>query len=329
MTVLVTGGAGYVGSHMLLALKDAGEAAIALDDLSVGRKEQVPASVPLVVGNVGDRKRVAELLAEHAIEEVIHFAGSTLVRESIGRPLAYYRNNTANMIALLEACADAGVRRFIFSSSASVYGMPEYSPVPETAPLRPISPYGASMAMGERVLADAAAASHLSFATLRYFNVAGASPTGDLGEAHEPETHLIPNVICSALGTGNRLKVFGTDYPTRDGTCVRDYVHVMDLIEAHLLMLEKLQPGDRAIYNIGSEDGFSVMEVIRAAEKVVGKKIEYDMVLRREGDPATLVASSQKIRRDLGWKPRFPQMMEMMGHAFAWHSKHPNGYAAT
>lgn len=322
MTVLVTGGAGYVGSHMLLALKDAGETAVALDDLSVGRKEQIPEGVLLVVANAGDRRRVAEILAEHAIEEVIHFAGSTLVRESIGRPLAYYHNNTANMIALLEACGDAGVRRFIFSSSASVYGMPEYSPVPETAPLRPISPYGASMAMSERVLADAAAALQLSFATLRYFNVAGADPrrrAGEIGRA----THLIKVAAQIAVGARKgKLQIYGADYPTPDGTAIRDYVHVSDIAEAHLAALAFLRGGGGPVtLNVGYGRGYSVREVIDAVERVIGRDIKEEASARRAGDPPQLIADCAAIRRVLQWRPHHDDIDYIVRTAIEWETK--------
>jgi UDP-glucose 4-epimerase len=319
MTVLVTGGAGYVGSHALLALAEAGERAVAFDDLSVGRRALVPATTPLVVGDVGDRALVEKTLDEHAIAEVIHFAGSTEVRDSIARPLAYYRNNTANIIALLEACAAAGVKRFIFSSSAAVYGTPDVSPVAESAPLRPISPYGASMAMSERILADAAAATGLNFVALRYFNVAGADPEGRAGEVGRAH-HLVKIAAQIAVGARKeKLQIYGADYPTPDGTAIRDYVHVSDIAEAHVVALAYLRRGGRSTtVNVGYGRGYSVREVIAAVERTTGRDIPVEVAARRAGDPPQLIADCAAAWRTLSWQPRRDDLDDIVRTAIDW-----------
>lgn len=319
MAVLVTGGAGYVGSNALLALGEAGETAVALDDLSVGKRALVPEPIPLVVGNVGDRQFVETVLRRHSIKEVIHFAGSTEVRESIARPLAYFRNNTANLIELLEACAAAGVERFIFSSSAAVYGMPDVSPVAESAPLRPISPYGASMAMSERILADAAPAIGLSFVVLRYFNVAGADPEGRAGEVGKAH-HLIKIAAQIAVGTRKeRLQIYGADYPTPDGAAIRDYVHVSDIADAHVAALRYLRRAGRSMtVNVGYGRGYSVKEVIASIERVTGKPMPFEIVARRAGDPPQLIADAAAALRVLSWQPRHEDLDYIVKTAIAW-----------
>ena len=322
MTVLVTGGAGYVGAHMLIALLDAGEKAVALDDLSTGSRALVPKGAPLVVADVGDKETLAKVFAEHGVREVIHFAGSILVSESLERPLAYYRNNTMNTLALLEACVAAKVSRFIFSSTAAVYGTPDLIPVAETAPVRSITPYGASMAMSERILGDAANAHALSYAILRYFNVAGADPEGRAGEIGKP-THLIKVAAQIAVGARQEcLKIYGADYPTPDGSAIRDYVHVTDLADAHLLALERLRKGGASTtLNVGYGRGYSVLEVIEAVERVTGSVLPHEVAPRRPGDPPQLIADSAAIRRVLDWRPRFDDIDFIVKTAIDWERK--------
>lgn len=330
MTVLVTGGAGYVGAHMLLALADAGEDAIALDDLSVGARGLLPPGVNFIQANAGDRKLVAKTLVERGVEEVIHFAGSTLVRESLERPLAYYRNNTANTIDLLEACAVSGVRRFIFSSTAAVYGTPETSPVSETAPVRPISPYGASMAMSERVLEDAAAAHGFTYMALRYFNVAGADPKLRAGEIGRP-THLIKAAAQIAVGARKeKLQIYGADYQTPDGTAIRDYVHVADIAEAHLSALSRLRSGGAsATLNVGYGRGYSVREVIAAIERVTGREIPIEIGPRRGGDVGQLIADCAAVRKALDWRARHDDLDFIVKTAIDWeHALASLGFGA-
>lgn len=322
MTVLVTGGAGYVGAHMLLALQEAGERALALDDLSAGQRRLVPNGMPLAVADCGDRAVVMRLLRENGVREVVHFAGSTLVPESVLKPLHYYWNNTAKTIALLEACVASGVARFIFSSTAAVYGTPDQSPVNEASAIHSISPYGASMAMSERVLEDAACAHGFSFTTLRYFNVAGADPAGRAGQIGKP-THLIKVAAQIAAGVRKeKLQVYGADYPTPDGTAIRDYVHVSDLADAHLAALSRLRRGGKSeTLNIGYGRGYSVHEVIDAFEAETGKPMPYDIAPRRAGDPAQLIADTAAIRTELDWRPRFDDIGFIVRSAIAWEKK--------
>jgi UDP-glucose 4-epimerase len=322
MSVLVTGGAGYVGAHMLLALKAAGEDAVALDDLSVGSRSLVPPDTPLVVADVGDKEVLARTFEEYGIREVIHFAGSILVPESLVKPLAYYRNNTVKTLTLLEACVEAGLNRFIFSSTAAVYGTPDSAPVAETAPIRSITPYGASMAMSERILTDAAAAHGLTYVTLRYFNVAGADPEGRAGEIGKP-THLIKVAAQIAVGVRKeKLQIYGADYPTPDGTAIRDYVHVADIADAHLCALSRLRAGgSSATLNVGYGRGYSVREVIEAVERVTGASIPLEIAPRRAGDPPQLIADSASIRRALDWRPRYDDIDFIVRTAIDWERK--------
>jgi UDP-glucose 4-epimerase len=322
MTVMVTGGAGYVGAHMLLALAEAGEAALALDDLSAGARWLAPAGVPLAVADVGDRAVVIRLLREHGVKEVVHFAGSTLVPESLQKPLHYYWNNTAKTIALLEACVACDVQRFIFSSTAAVYGTPDQSPVNESAAIHSISPYGASMAMSERVLEDAARAHGFSYTTLRYFNVAGADPKGRAGQIGKP-THLIKVAAQIAAGVRKeKLQVYGADYSTPDGTAIRDYVHVSDLADAHVAALARLRRGARSeTLNIGYGRGYSVREVIDAFEAVTGKPLPHEIAARRPGDPAQLIADTAAIRTELDWRPRFDEIGFIVRSAIDWERR--------
>ncbi|MEZ5892494.1 MAG: UDP-glucose 4-epimerase GalE [Parvularculaceae bacterium] len=322
MSVLVTGGAGYIGAHMLLALADAGEQAVALDNLSTGVRWLVPDSAPLVVADVGDEAALAGVFAKQGVREVIHFAGSILVPESIERPLDYYWNNTANTMKLLRACVAAGVKRFIFSSTASVYGNPERVPISEQAPIRSITPYGASMAMSERILEDAAAAHGISFVTLRYFNVAGADSKMRAGEIGRP-THLIKAAVQIALGLRkDKLQVYGGDYPTPDGSAIRDYVHVNDLVQAHLAALSHVRAGRRsATVNCGYGRGYSVYEVIDSIGRVTGSPLDYVVGPRRVGDPPQLIADNAAIRTQLDWRPRYDDLDFIVETAIDWEKK--------
>lgn len=319
MSILVTGGAGYVGAHMLLALSDSGDKAIALDDLSSGARWLVPPQIPFIAANTGDKAALKKAFDTHEITEVIHFAGSILVAQSLSDPLSYYRNNTINTAYLLEACVANGVKRFIFSSTASVYGTPERSPVSETAPIHSITPYGASMAMSERILADAASAHDMSYVTLRYFNVAGADPDGRAGQIGKP-THLIKVAAQIAVGARREeLQIYGADYPTPDGTAIRDYVHVSDLAEAHLQALEYLRNGGAPVtLNCGYGRGYSVREVIDAVSRVTGEELPHAVAVRRPGDPPQLIADTAAIRTTLDWRPRYDDIEIILRTAMDW-----------
>jgi len=320
-TVLVVGGAGYIGSHMLAALLDAGYGVVTLDDLSRGHRELVPGGA-FVQGNCGDAATLDRLFAEHRIDAAMHFAAWALVGESVARPLDYYRNNVAATAVLLDRMLAHGVKTFIFSSTCAVYGEPDRVPIDENHPTRPTNPYGTTKLTAEHMLGDAARAHGLAFSALRYFNAAGAHPERPLGERHDPETHLIPLVLQVAAGKRERISILGTDYPTRDGTCVRDYVHVCDLAQAHLLALERLLAGKPGgIYNLGSSHGHTVREVIELARRITGRPIPSTDAPRRPGDPAVLVASPEKARRELGWQPRFEALETIVATAWAWHRR--------
>jgi UDP-glucose 4-epimerase len=326
--ILVTGGAGYVGSVSVEALLAAGHDTVVLDDLTTGHRAAVPAEATFHRGTYVDADSLAKLLTAERIEAILHCAARSLVGESIADPSKYYRENVAGGVALLEAARAAGVSRVVFSSSAAVYGVPDATPIPEDAPLRPINPYGESKRTFEAALAWYGRAYGLRSVTLRYFNVAGASATS--GEDHDPETHLIPNVLLAAEGQ-SELTVFGDDYPTPDGTCVRDYVHVADLADAHLLAIEATAPGDprtdeALALNLGSGGGFSIREVLAAAESVVGRPIRHTVGPRRAGDPPILVARADRAAEVLGWRPARPSLDEMVGSAWAWRRAHPAGY---
>jgi len=319
MSVLVTGGAGYIGSHMVLALADAGERVVVIDNLSTGFRSAVPPHVPLVVGDVGDQNLVRAVADRHGIDAIIHFAGSIVVPESVADPLGYYNNNTVKSRALMEVSVACGIRHFIFSSTAAVYGNPERTPVDEDARPMPMSPYGWSKLMTEIMLRDASVAHDLRYVALRYFNVAGADPDGRAGQSTPRATHLIKVACETALGKRGHMEVFGTDYPTSDGTCVRDYIHVTDLVAAHLRALEHLRAGGASdVFNCGYSKGFSVLEVIDAVKRVSGQPFDVHLGPRRAGDPASIVASSQKIRAQLGWAPRYADLDTIVGHALAW-----------
>lgn len=319
MRVLVCGGAGYIGSHMVRRLMTAGHAPVVFDNLSTGHRAAVGAA-PLVVGDLLRRADLDALFATCRFDAVMHFCARSLVGESVAQPYDYYDNNVVGTLNLLQAMRAADVDRLVFSSTAAVFGQPQAECIDETHPVAPINPYGASKAMAERILADAAAAYGLRSVTLRYFNAAGADLSGEIGESHDPETHLIPNVLRAALGQGGALKVFGNDYPTRDGTCIRDYVHVDDLASAHLAALDYLQaqPGAHT-FNLGNGDGFSVLEVIEAARRVTGRAVPCVSEARRPGDPAVLVASSARARDILGWRPAYTGIEAIIDTAWRWH----------
>ncbi len=323
MRLLVTGGAGYVGSIVASQLVEAGHETVVLDDLSKGHEGAVPEGARLVVGSLLDERFVRETLAR-GFDGVLHFAALSLVAESVEQPERYYRNNVGGALNLLEAMGEAGVGRLVFSSTAAVYGEPEEVPIPETAPARPTNPYGTSKLAVDRLIGHVAEARGLAATSLRYFNVAGAS--GRYGEDHHPETHLIPIILQAAAGTRESAKIFGTDYPTRDGTAVRDYIHIEDLGRAHLLALEASEPGEHRVYNLGNGSGFSVLEVVEAARGVTGKSIVAEEAPRRAGDPPELVASGEAIRADLGWRPEKPTLEAMISDAWAWMREHPEGY---
>jgi UDP-glucose 4-epimerase len=320
--VLVTGGAGYIGSVVASQLVEAGHETVVLDDISKGHREAVPEGARLVRGDLMDSGFARETLSE-GFDGVLHFAALSLVGESVEQPERYYRNNVCGTLNLLEGMREASTGRLVFSSTAAVYGEPEEVPIQETAPTLPTNPYGSSKLAVDRLIGAVCEARGLAGSSLRYFNVAGAS--GRFGEDHHPETHLIPLVL-KAAAEGSSVKIFGTDYPTRDGTAVRDYIHVEDLGRAHLLALEAVEPGEHSVYNLGNGAGFSVREVVDAARRVTGQGIDAVEAPRRAGDPPALVASSERIRADLGWKPEKPGLETMISDAWTWMRDHPRGY---
>ena len=324
--ILVTGGAGYIGSHTVKLLLEAGYEVVTFDSMELGHPEAVVGG-EIVSGNLLDRAKLDETFDRFPIEAVVHFAAYASVPDSVANPDKYFRNNIGGGLNLLDAMRAHGVRRIIFSSSAATYGEPLEVPIPETHPQNPTNPYGESKLMFEKILKWYDVAYGIKSVSLRYFNASGADPEGRIGEDHDPEGHLIPIVLQTALGQRESVKVFGTDWNTPDGTCVRDYIHVNDLSDAHLLALKALQDGaGTTAYNLGNGDGHSVMQVIETAESVVGRKINWDPAPRRPGDPARLVASSDRLKRELGWKPRYPDLRTIIEHAWAWHSAHPGGY---
>jgi UDP-glucose 4-epimerase len=320
--ILVTGGAGYIGSHMTLALIAAGERPLVIDDLSAGFRRAVPAEVPFFEGNIGDAAFVGRIMDEYPIEAIIHFAASIVVPDSVADPLAYYANNTANARSLLESAVRREVPHFVFSSTAAVYGEPERTPVEEDQPTLPINPYGRSKLMVEWMLADVARAHPLRYAALRYFNVAGADPEGRTGQSSPNATHLIKLAVQAALGKRPCLDVYGTDYPTADGSCIRDYVHVSDLVQAHLDALTYLRRGGASLTcNIGYANGYSVLEVIEVVKRVSGVDFEVRIKGRRAGDPAALIAANQRARTMLGWTPRYDDLETIVRHALNWERR--------
>ena len=319
--ILVTGGAGYIGSHVVRQLGERGENVIVLDNLSTGRKEAVLYGT-LVVGDTGDRELVLRLLREHNIKSILHFAANTVVPESVEKPLQYYRNNTVNVLNLLECCQAAGVEHFIFSSTAAVYGTPDTLMVTEESPTRPESPYGLSKLMSEWLLRDYAATGAIRHVTLRYFNVAGADPEARIGQATPNATHLIKVAVEALCGKRASVSVFGTDYPTPDGTGVRDYIHVEDLAAAHLSALDYLRNNGKSVtLNCGYGHGYSVLDVLKTAEKVAGKPLDIRYAPRRAGDLAAIAADSSKLRQLLNWQPRFDDLETIVSHALKWEQK--------
>lgn len=322
MSVLVTGGAGYIGSHMVLALCDAGEQVTILDNLSTGLRSAVDERAVFVEGDIADQDLVRKIIRDNGVSAIIHFAGSIVVPESVADPLKYYSNNTAKTRSLIETCVEVGVSHFVFSSTAAVYGTPEKVPVTEDATLNPMSPYGRSKLMTEWMLQDIAHASDLKYAILRYFNVAGADPKGRSGQSTKDATHLIKVAVQTALGIRDHMSIFGEDYPTSDGTCVRDYIHVSDLIAAHEAALHHLREGrDSIIANCGYGHGSSVKQVINAIERVSNRKIDARMDERRAGDPAEIVADATTAREVLGWTPAHDDLEEIVRHAYEWESR--------
>jgi len=324
MKLLVTGGAGYIGSIVAKLLLDRGHDVVVLDNLRQGHREAVPAGAELVVADLLDRGAVDAAL-ERSFDGVLHFAALALVGESATHPERYYGTNVGGTLNLLEAMRTAEVQRLVFSSTCATYGQPDEVPIPETAPTNPTSAYGRSKLAVDWMIGDFCRAHGLGATSLRYFNVAGASD--GLGEDHDPETHLIPNILRAALGTNPFVEIFGTDYPTRDGTAIRDYIHIDDLADAHVLALEATRPGAHQIYNLGNGNGFSVREVIEAAQKVTGVEIHAREADRRSGDPPMLVAASGRIRAELGWAPRKPELEQMVADAWAFAQARPDGYS--
>ncbi len=326
MKILVAGGAGYIGSQVNLDLNRQGHLTIVLDNLTKGHRAAVTAG-KFIPGDINDPVLVKKILQEEQIEAVMHFAAYSLVGESVNEPAKYFRNNIGGGQSLLDAMIDCGVKRIVFSSTAAVYGEPGQIPITEDHPQNPTNPYGLSKLTFERIMKAYDRAYGLRFIALRYFNAAGADPEGDMGEDHQPESHLIPIVLQAAQGFREHLELYGTDYPTSDGTCIRDYIHVTDLSRAHLLALEALANGvESNIYNLGNGQGYSNRQVIETAGRVTGKKISIKETSRRPGDPAVLVASSDRIQKELGWKPKYPQLEAIMEHAWRWHKNHPKGY---
>jgi UDP-glucose 4-epimerase len=338
MAVMVTGGAGYIGSHAVKRLLESGRTVVVVDSLCRGHIEAIDALRPVAGGrlhferaDLAETERLAAVMREHAIETVMHFAALAYVGESVDEPLRYYRANAAGALSLIEACHAAGIGRFVFSSTCATYGEPERVPLVEDMPQRPVSPYGTSKLHVEHMLRDHAEACRragrpFAFAALRYFNVAGADPEGLIGEDHHPETHLIPVLIRAALGKGGPVSIFGTDYDTPDGTCIRDYVHVCDLVDAHIDVMNALRPGDRRFYNLGIGRGYSVREVIESAGRVTGRPIEAVEAARRAGDPAALFADPSLIQRELGWRARHTDLDGIVRTAWEWFRAHPDGY---
>lgn len=320
--ILITGGAGYIGSHVVLALRDAGREVVVVDDLSTGRRDLLPRDVPFVRGDVGDGNLMRRVLAERGCRAVMHFAGSIIVSESTREPLRYYRNNVTASQALIEACVETGVESFAFSSSAAVYGMPARCPVDETAPTQPINPYGRTKLITEWALRDAIQAHGLRVAALRYFNVAGADPRGRSGECQPVASHLVKIAAEVAVGARPGMNIYGDDYDTPDGTCVRDYIHVSDLADAHVAALTHLEgDGASVTLNCGYGHGYSVRQVLDKVEEVIGRGLPIDIAPRRPGDPSLLVADAARIGETLGWTPRHDDLGEIVASAIAWEKK--------
>ena len=326
MAILVTGGAGYIGSHTVMYLREQKEDVVVLDNLTKGH-EQAVIDVPLYKGDLTDGKVIDQIFADHSIDSVIHFAASSLVGESVSNPLEYYRNNVAGSQALISKLVEHDVKYIVFSSTAATYGNPERTPIQESDTTNPTNPYGETKLAIEKMLRWCDDAYGLKSTSLRYFNAAGADPEGRIGEDHQPESHLIPIVLQAALGQRAKVSIFGNDYDTKDGTCVRDYIHVLDLAQAHYLALKKMkETNESGVYNLGNGKGFTVKEVIDTCRSVTEKTIEAEVAPRRAGDPATLIASSSKAMSELGWKPVYPELAQIVSHAWSWHQNNPNGY---
>ena len=325
MNVLLTGGAGYIGSHVVRQLEAFGHSCVVYDNLCKGHRAAVEGTT-LIEADVCDKAALIDAMHEHKIDAVIHLAAFIEAGESVAKPEKYFQNNTIIGLALLEAMRECGVKRLVFSSTAAVYGTPTRIPIEETDRLEPINPYGASKLCVELMLRGYATAYDMGFVALRYFNVAGAHPSGKIGENHLPETHLIPLILQVALGKRDSIKIFGGDYDTPDGTCVRDYIHVCDLSDAHVLALDAIEPGKVKVYNLGNGKGFSVREVIDTCREVTSHAIPAEDSPRRFGDPSQLVASSAKAIAELKWAPKFPELKTIVEHAWNWHQSHPNGY---
>lgn len=327
MAILVAGGAGYIGSHMVKDLIEHGEDVVVADNLSTGHRDAINPKAKFYEGDIRDRKFLDKVFDNEDITAVVHFAAFSIVPESMSKPLKYFDNNTGGMITLLEAMRDHHIKYIVFSSTAATYGVPEHMPIKETDPQNPINPYGLSKLMMEKMMAWADKAYGIKFVALRYFNVAGAAPDGTIGEDHGPETHLVPIILQVAQGKRKELSIFGDDYNTPDGTNVRDYVHVMDLADAHILAIKYLEAGNKSnAFNLGSSTGFSNKQMLEAAREVTGKPIPAKMAPRRPGDPDSLVAASDKARTILGWKPKYDDVHDIIATAWKWHSTHPKGY---
>ncbi|TLQ04018.1 UDP-glucose 4-epimerase GalE [Pediococcus stilesii] len=327
MSILVVGGAGYIGSHMVKRLIEKGNDVVVVDNLSTGHRAAVDANVRFYEGDVRNHAFLKGVFDRESIDTVVHFAAFSIVPESMEKPLKYFDNNTAGMVALLEEMRDHDVKRIIFSSTAATYGVPEKSPIEETDRQEPINPYGESKLMMEKIIKWADKAYGIKFVALRYFNVAGAYPDGSIGEDHGPETHLTPIILQVALGKREQLQIFGDDYNTPDGTNVRDYVHVLDLVDAHILAIDYLKDGNESdVFNLGSSTGFSVKQMVEAARIATGEKIPAKIAPRRPGDPDSLIAASAKARKVLNWNPQYDDVKEIIKTAWNWTKKHPNGY---
>jgi len=325
MNVLLTGGAGYIGSHVIRALGKAGHKCVAYDNLSKGYRAAI-GDTTLVVGDINDADTLSRALVENEIETVIHLAALIEAGQSVREPDLYFRNNTLGGLVLLDAMRRSGVSKMVFSSTAGVYGIPERVPILETDRLDPINPYGASKLCVEHMLGAYATAYEMGFVSLRYFNVAGADPSGDIGEDHRPETHLIPLILQVALEKRPKVQIYGDDYDTPDGTCIRDYIHVCDLSDAHVLAIDRIEPAEVKTYNLGNGKGFSVKEVIETSREVTGCEIPSEVVAARPGDPGRLLASSEKASRELGWTVKYPDLSDIIAHAWKWCRNHPDGY---
>jgi UDP-glucose 4-epimerase len=327
MNVMVAGGAGYIGSHAVKQLIEAGHQVVAVDNLFRGHARALHPQAVFHEIDLADTRALADVLSGHTVDCVMHFAALAYVGESVTEPLSYYENNTAGTVSMLQAMQAAGVKRLVFSSTCAIYGEPERTPIVESMPQQPINPYGWSKLFVERILADCGAADEeFASVSLRYFNVAGSAADGSLGEDHDPETHLIPVLLEAALGLREKVTVFGTDYPTPDGTCIRDYIHVEDLCDAHMTAMEALEPGDVRVYNLGIGRGYSVREVLESAGRVTGVAIPVEYGPRRPGDPAILYANAEKIQKELGWAARYTEIDEIVSTAWNWFRNHPAGY---